>query len=203
MLKDTIQRAIWQKKEPPVGWRGNSIFLVKILYAISQKFQDRTLTLQTTSLVYTTLLSLAPLLAITFSVLKGFGAHNSLAPLLADYLQPLGIQGEELAGRIIHFIENIRVTTLGSLGVALLFFTVVSMITQVEIAVSKIWHFKHRRSLLRQFGDYFSILIVGMVFLLLGMGFSASVMKSETALWLLTSDSFAMCLAIPWKRPLF
>ena len=40
-------------------------------------------------LVYMTILSLVPLLAVMFSVLKGFGVHNQLQPLLLNLLAPL------------------------------------------------------------------------------------------------------------------
>jgi len=40
------------------------------------------LSLEAMSLVYTTLLSLVPLLAVSFSVLKGFGVHKRIEPLL-------------------------------------------------------------------------------------------------------------------------
>ena len=53
------------------------------------------------SLVYTTLLSLVPLLAVSFSVLKGFGVHNQLEPLLAQFLAPLGEQGTEITTNVI------------------------------------------------------------------------------------------------------
>ena len=78
------------------------------------------LTLRAMSLVYTTLLSLVPLLALSFSMLKAFGIHNQLEPLLLNFLAPLGEKGAELATQIVQFVENIGVGVLGSLGLLLL-----------------------------------------------------------------------------------
>ena len=59
-----------------------AVFLTRLLYGIVRKFADGQLNRQAGSLAYTTLLSLVPLLAVTFSVLKGFGVQNQLEPLL-------------------------------------------------------------------------------------------------------------------------
>ena len=42
---------------------------------------DGQLTLRAMGLVYTTLLSIVPLLALSFSVLKAFGVHNQICLL--------------------------------------------------------------------------------------------------------------------------
>jgi membrane protein len=73
------------------------------------------------SLVYTTLLSLVPLLAISFCILKGFGVHNQIEPMLLSLLEPLGSKGAEFTARIIEFVDNVKVGVLGSLGFAMLF----------------------------------------------------------------------------------
>jgi membrane protein len=46
------------------------------------------LTLRAMGLVYTTLLSIVPLLAISFSVLKAFGVYNQIQPMLLSFLEP-------------------------------------------------------------------------------------------------------------------
>lgn len=57
------------------------------------------LTLRAMSLVYTTLLSIVPMLALSFSVLKGFGVANQLQPVLLRFLEPLSERGVEVAQR--------------------------------------------------------------------------------------------------------
>ena len=62
----------------------------RILYLCIRDFSRSTLSLQAMGLVYTTLLSLVPLLAVSFSVLKAFGVHNQVEPALLNLLTPLG-----------------------------------------------------------------------------------------------------------------
>ena len=53
--------------------------LLRLLYSTGKDLIDGHLTLRAMSLVYTTLLSIVPLLALSFSVLKALGVHNALA----------------------------------------------------------------------------------------------------------------------------
>ena len=92
------------------------------------------------SLVYTTLLSMVPLLAISFSILKGFGVHNRIEPFLESLLEPLGEKGSEITARVIEFVNNVQVGVLGFVGFLLLFYTVISLLQKVERSLNYIWH---------------------------------------------------------------
>jgi membrane protein len=59
------------------------------MVVIVRQFVAGELNLRAMSLVYTTLLSIVPLLAVSFSVLKGFGVHNQIEPLLLNFLEHL------------------------------------------------------------------------------------------------------------------
>ena len=129
------------------------------------------------SLVYTTILSLVPLLAISFSVLKGFGYHNKIEPMLQSLLVDLGPRGAEITEKIVGFVDNIKVGVLGFLGIALLFYTLVSMMQKIERAFNFIWHIARERSLIQRFRDYLSVLVVGPVLEFSSIGITASVMN--------------------------
>ena len=52
-------------------------------------------------LVYITILSIVPMLALLFAALKGFGIHRSrIEPALGNLLAPLGDKGVELTGQL-------------------------------------------------------------------------------------------------------
>lgn len=168
------------------------IFWARLLYGIVLKFADGQLNRQASSLAYTTLLSLVPLLAVTFSVLKGFGVQNQLEPLLARFLEPLGEAGLEASHKILDFVENLRVGVLGSLGIALLFYTVLSLLQKVEEAFNEIWQVPRLRGLSRRFSDYLSVILVGPVLIFAGLGVTASVLHQEWVQRLIAIEPFGV-----------
>lgn len=157
-----------------------AIYSSRLIYKIIRQFQDRQLHLQSTSLAYTTLLSLVPLLAVAFSVLKGFGVQNQLEPMLMDALEPLGDKGAELGHRILDFVNNLNFAVLGFTGIALLFWTVISLLQKVEEAFNTIWHVPSVRSWSRRFSDYLSVTLVGPVFMITALSLTTVVLNTQT-----------------------
>ncbi|MDD5036573.1 MAG: YhjD/YihY/BrkB family envelope integrity protein [Methylococcaceae bacterium] len=111
------------------------------------------------SLVYTSLLALIPLLAVSFSVLKAFGADRYLEPFLLEILQPLG--DKTVAARILDSVRHLEVGVLGFVGFMTLLYTSVSLLAKVEESFNHIWRRPSARSLMRRFGDYLSFILIG------------------------------------------
>lgn len=180
-LQNRIERLLWnQASASETSLRRALRLPARFVYALTRDLAEGQLTLRAMSLVYTTLLSLVPLLAFSFSVLKGFGVHRQIEPLLYEFLLPLGEQGAQITDQIIAFVENVRGGVLGGIGLALLLFTVISMIQKVEDTFNYIWQVQKSRSLARRFSDYLSVILVGPVLMVTAMGLLATISSSET-----------------------
>lgn len=166
------------------------VYVLRIVYRLTQDLGQGDLSLRATGLVYTTLLALVPALAVSFSVLKAFGVHEKLEPVLLGFLQPLGEQAEELTTRIVHFVENIHVGVLGSIGLALLLYTVVSLLQKIETAFNRVWRVRHSRSLARRFSDYLSVMLIGPVLVFVAIGITASVSSNAVVQQVLAIEPF-------------
>jgi membrane protein len=70
---------------------------IQIMAMVARDLMGGMITLRAMSLVYTTLLSIVPLLAVSISVLKGFGVHDQLEPTLTQVLAPLGEKNAEVS----------------------------------------------------------------------------------------------------------
>ena len=147
---------------------------LQILVMVGRDFMSGMLTLRSMSLVYTTLLSIVPLLAVSISVLKGFGVHDQLEPMLVRMLAPLGEQSIEISGRIVEFVDNMKIGVLGALGLGLLIFTVVSLIQKIESAFNYTWRLQSSRNLTQRFSNYLSVVLVGPVLMFSAVGITAS-----------------------------
>jgi membrane protein len=148
--------------------------LYRATVVANARYRDDVLNLQAMSLTYSTLLSLVPFLAVMFSVLKAFGVQNALEPFLAQILQPLGAEASEVTNRIINFVENIRVGILGAAGVAMLFYTVVTLVAKIEDALNQIWRLPRSRSWGQRVTAYLSVVLVGPVMVFTALALTAS-----------------------------
>jgi membrane protein len=151
---------------------------LRLAIAVGMEFRHRLLDARAAGLVYTTLLSLVPFLAVMFSVLKAFGVHHLIEPVLSQGLEPLGPKGEEVTATIIGFVDNLKMGVLGAIGVAGLFYTTYSLIDKIEQALNAIWLVREGRSWSRKFADYLSAVLVGPVLVVTAFALLASVQSN-------------------------
>lgn len=178
-LNAHLHRLLWGPDSQPNNPAARVLLRVaRLLDVLVRDLTRGYLTLQAMSLVYTTLLSLVPLLAVSFSVLKGFGVHNQIEPALLNFLAPLGSEAGEITRRVIGFVDNMKVGVLGSLGLGLLIYTIISMVQKIEEALNYTWHVQQSRSFFQRFGRYISVILVGPVLVFSALGVSASVMST-------------------------
>lgn len=186
-----VTEKIWHVDLDSLGrLEGFLIRSLRFIHVMYVELTDEQLTLRAMSLVYTTLLSLVPLLAVSFSVLKAFGVHTRMEIFLYHMLEPFGPPGVDLSMKIISFVENVKVGVLGSIGLSLLFYTVISLIKKIESSLNYIWKIKRARSFARRFSDYMSVILLGPVLIFSALGISASVMSSVVVEKLISIEPF-------------
>ena len=204
-LRSTVYHAIWGGRIGAMSAsRAGVMTLARLLLVLLRDLAYGQLTLRATSLVYTTLLSLVPLLALSFSVLKAFGVYNQIDPILLKFLAPLGEKSVDASKWIIRFIENLNVKVLGSIGLALLIYTVISLMQKIEESVNYIWHVAQLRSFARRFSGYLSVLLIGPVLLFSTIGITATIMTTPQAELLLATEPFGgVVYALGQAMPVF
>jgi membrane protein len=179
-IKQFVQRNLWTADLRSLhGASRVAVQTIRLAAAVSLEFRHRLLDARAAGLVYTTLLSLVPFLAVVFSVLKAFGVHHQIEPVLAQLLEPLGPKGQEITQQVIGFVDNLKIGVLGVVGVAGLLYTTYSLIDKVEQSLNAIWQVRHGRSWTRKFTDYLSVVLVGPVLVVTALGLLASV-QSQT-----------------------
>ena len=89
-LVELEQRLVWDTDyRRSEAWIRVPVAIARTLVYVYREFSSGELNLRAMSLVYTSILSLVPLLAFSFSVLKGFGVQNQIEPLLLEYFWAL------------------------------------------------------------------------------------------------------------------
>lgn len=174
-IQKNIDQLLWNTNLKEVHkFQAFLIQALRIFYAAIRDLSSGLPQLRAMSLVYTTLLSIVPLLAVSFSVLKGFGAHNQLEPMLSGLLEPLGEKGLQISQQIISFVDNMQVGVLGSIGLLLLIFTVLSLVKKIESAFNATWRLTVTRNILQRFSNYLSVILIGPLLLFTAAGINTS-----------------------------
>jgi membrane protein len=172
-----FEAVLWSSKVddlPPLLILG--VKLVRFIYAIIRDVLTTTLTLRAMGLVYITILSVVPMLALVFAGLKGFGFHRSnVEPALRNVLAPLGDKGIELTDQLMSIVDNVQGGLLAGVGLLLLIYTTVSMIHKIEESLNHIWRIDSTRSFVVRFGEYLSVVLVGPVLMFTAVAMIAAV----------------------------
>ena len=178
-----LQAFVWADDLRELGSiRRIVVFGLRVVYMLLRELVGGQLNLRAMSLVYTTLLSLVPLLAVSFSVLKGFGYHQRLESYLFNFvLEPLGPSGARVAETISGFVDNVKVGMLGSVGFALLIYTVVALVQKIEAAFNFIWRIDQLRPMSQRFSTYLSVITIGPVLVFTAVGVTAAMLDTTLA----------------------
>jgi membrane protein len=196
-LTNIFEKLVWGdhlEKSGPLG-RFAAVVL-RYIYGLGRDIVFGQLTLRAMSLVYTTLLSVVPLIAFSFSVLKGLGKHKELEPLLYDFLAPLGPQGEQITQQVISLVDNVKGSVLGGVSLAFFIYTAISMVQKVEESFNYVWYVSKPRSFARRFSEYFFVLLIGPIVMVTALGMLTSIRSNAIVQMILANESLGQIFVV-------
>ncbi len=142
-----------------------------LVLAIRGFFQDKLQT-KASALTYSTLFALVPVLALIFAIGKGFGFQE----LIINELNKNLAGQQEVLNYLLGFVDKYLTRAKGGVfvgvGIAMLFWSVMSAFKQIEGAFNDIWQVKKSRSFVSRFTTYMSLMIIVPVFIIASSGIS-------------------------------
>lgn len=123
-------------------------------------------TLHSSALSYITVASLVPVLALVFAVSKGIGVHDRVTGTLNQQIEALPEKSGEFLQAALDQVEAVNLGALTTVGLLLVFFSVVTLLSRIEKAFNAIWGVAELRPPFRRFTDYISVLFVVPVLIL-------------------------------------
>ena len=165
-LVEFLTVGIWRM--PLYEIHGIKLFLIKQLRIIMlalRGFSEDKVQLRASALTFYSLLSVVPTLAMIFGIAKGFGFQNKLEGELIN-----GFKGHEEALNWIvnmarNYLENVKGGLIAGIGLIVLFWTVMGLLTNIERSFNGIWQVKKSRPFVRKLTDYLSIMLIAPIFL--------------------------------------
>jgi membrane protein len=168
-LQQFVQFDIWQKDYSKLSRARKLLYQeIKLVYLVAYSYMKDRLPIRASALVYATLLGVVPLLAVTFSLFKGFGFHLKMEPKLVQWAAPLGDRTVTLIHQLILDLDKLDLSAFGFVGLTVLLASLASIVTNIERAFNDIWRIDKVRSIQRRFADYTGaflfvpILLIGM-----------------------------------------
>ncbi|MDD2476576.1 MAG: YihY/virulence factor BrkB family protein [Dysgonamonadaceae bacterium] len=178
-LVDFLTYEIWRLDSRHVSGKRNIFYNgVKAVIMTIRNSQELQLNVRAASLTYRTLLSLVPGLAVLFAVSRGFGLQNIIQSQLFTYFPGQ----QEVLLQVTEFIDNSLQHAKGGVfagvGVILLLYTVFILFSDIEDNFNKMWQLSKGRTIQRKITDYFALIIIMPVFLVLNSGLSLMISSS-------------------------
>ena len=163
-----LDKDLWRMPIEQLPTRKN--FLIKQLrifvIAVKGFFEDR-VQLRASALTFYTMLSVVPIVAMVFGIAKGFDYDTKVKQQLIEKFS----EQQEVLDWILKFADSMLLNIKGSLvagiGLVILFWSVMKVLGNIESSFNDIWQIKKSRSFIRKFTDYFAIIFIGTLLLIL------------------------------------
>jgi membrane protein len=165
---DFLQKDIWRisvKNLPKYQF-----FLIKqlrVLLLAFRGFNEDKVSLRSSALTFYSMLSVVPVVAMGFGIAKGFGFNKYLEKQLMENLSGQ----QEVLDWVIkfanQFLDNTKGGIIAGIGVAVLFWSVMKVLGNIESSFNAIWQIRKSRVWFRKFSDYFSMMLIAPVLIIL------------------------------------
>ena len=164
---------IWRITENEVSRGRSSIyFIIKTSIISIRRFtQDRIMN-KASALTYSTLLSIVPILAIIFAIARGFGFSNLMENEFRGGLEGQSVAVEALLQMVDSYLSHTKSGVFIGIGLVMLLWTVINLVSNIEITFNRIWEVKKGRSIYRKITDYFSMFLLLPLLIVISSGLS-------------------------------
>jgi len=130
------------------------------------------------SLAYYTLLGIVPVLAVTFSLMKGIGYHRELTPFV---ISTIGAGSPEVAAQIVDFIDNTNVRAVAVFSALGAFLALLAIMMNAEMCFNAIWGGVPGRTVRRKMQSFAKVALIAPLLLLLALAITAFMQPGQRA----------------------
>lgn len=196
-LRQQLKHLLWEQNPSELSWLQRIILRqVQTVVLVARDFGTNQCLLRAAALTYYAMLSIVPLLALTFALLKAFGVQNLLEPLIMEKLK---VGDGQAVQAILGYINNTQVGGMGGIGLLFLLVAVTSLLTNVEKSFNHIWGVPEIRPLMRRFADYLSVILVGPVLIIAAISMTTSLSSHSLVQTLLEMQLVGNLILLSFK----
>ncbi|MBQ8629505.1 MAG: YihY/virulence factor BrkB family protein [Prevotella sp.] len=170
---DFLKDGIWHVQPGDVSrWRYILYSLIKRLLLSIELFTEKRLVASASALTYSTLLAIVPVFAVVFAIARGFGYSKYIEVWFRDVLSSQPQVAETIIGFVNSYLVHTKSGIFLGIGLLLMLWTVIMLLSNAEQAFNNIWQVKKQRSLYRTITDYMAMFLLTPFIIVLSSGIS-------------------------------
>lgn len=143
---------------------------LKIIIITIKEIQKDDIALKSSAITYFSVLSIVPVFAVIFGIAKAFGFAIDLKEELAKFF----VGQEVVMNQTFLYAQKMLDTAQGGLiaviSVVFLIYTVMRLLDSIEAVFNSIWNGLSQRTWVRKFTDYFAIVALAPILIMLASG---------------------------------
>ncbi len=160
-IKEVFTKGYWNLKNATLSPRKRFLFRQIGIFTIAIKgFTKDRVQVRASALTYYTLLSIVPIVAMAFGIATAFDFKENLN----EYINKTFESQQKVADYILVFankyLENISGGIIAGIGVLVLLWTIVRLLSNIELSFNDIWQIKKSRVMSRKMSDYISLVVI-------------------------------------------
>ena len=172
-IKTFLLEDIWRVTDDEVSKKKGMLYnAIKIATLSVKEFTERRVVNKASALTYSTLLAIIPILALLFAIARGFGFSNLLEDQFRNGLGGQAQTAETILSFIDSYLSHAKSGIFIGVGLIMLFYTVLLLTHNMERTFNSIWQVKKPHSLYRKMTDYFSMMLLLPLLIMLSSGIS-------------------------------
>lgn len=168
-----LTRDMWRVRAHDFGWgKRFGIFTLKTIALAVKGFNQNDINMRANSLTYSMMFAIVPILSLIIAIARGFGFDA----VIEDWLNQSFLSSYNIVPSIMGFVDRYLETAQGGaflgIGILILLWAVYSFFRNVESCMNKIWEVEKSRSIVRQFANYLTLLLLVPILIVLSSGVS-------------------------------
>lgn len=180
LMKETVARlvtflqvGVWQltRADTPL-WRRILYDVIKKLIIVIRFFTKKMVMRHAAALTYSTLLSIVPILAVVFAIARGFGYGVYVEDWFRSALESQPQAADVLTNFVNSYLVHTNSSVVLGFGMLFMFYTVFMLVSNIEVTFNDIWQVKTSRSVFRMLTDYFAMILLFPVIIVVMSGVS-------------------------------
>ena len=146
--------------------------LIKTINLTVQAFLNRDLQIKSMAITYQTVFAMVPALALLLAISKGFGFQEIVEKELYTYFPSQSKALGAALGFVDSYLAEASSGILVGVGIVVLLWTLISLLSNIEDAFNNIWDIKNGRNTIQKIKDYIAIFLLIPILMILSSGIS-------------------------------